>query len=33
MAETTKGANGTIEALPKEKVMEIYRKYKKSPRK
>lgn len=29
MGETTIGANGTIQALPKEKVMEIYRKYKK----
>lgn len=29
MAETMKGASGTVEALPREKVMEIYRKYKK----
>lgn len=29
MAETLKGASGTVEALPKEKVMEIYRKYRK----
>ncbi len=29
MAETTKGANGTIEALPKEKTIEIYKKYRK----
>lgn len=29
MAETMKGASGTVEALPKEKVMEIYRAYRK----
>lgn len=29
MAETMKGASGTIEALPKQKVMEIYKRYKK----
>lgn len=29
MAETMKGASGTIEALPKEKVMEIYKHYRK----
>ncbi|MBX2952552.1 MAG: P1 family peptidase [Leadbetterella sp.] len=28
-AETVKGASGTVEALPKEKVMEIYRRYRK----
>ena len=27
MAETMKGASGTVEALPKEKVMEIYKRY------
>lgn len=27
MAETLKGASGTVEALPKDKVMDIYRKY------
>lgn len=29
MAETMKGASGTVEALPKEKVMEIYKRYRK----
>ncbi len=29
MAEIMKGASGTVEALPKEKVMEIYRRYRK----
>lgn len=29
MAETMKGASGTVEALPKEKVMEIYKQYRK----
>lgn len=29
MAETMKGASGTVKALPKEKVMEIYKRYRK----